>query len=220
MNDLIAVILMSKILHLPYCDKFGGIVRTIQRTTKDAEGNNVVIRIPVATAFNQYQGDIKDLDARREALDCDLKKKIMKEFLPESKLLGMVYFEDNGVQRDLNRRHSSIDFYNARLRLVGWFNTKKLKNEFSNTFRQEVILEITNNLISKRPSDYGKLKLINVTVDSVPELNASIFSGYDLNEQQTQFITPPYEFIAIDFNVAFGVVKNCIFNFTPEEIIC
>lgn len=220
MNDFIAMVLMAKLLHLDYIEKFGGIVKVTQRTTKNAEGDQITVRIPTATAFEQYQGNLKDLEERRESLNCDLKKKILKDFIPESKLLGMIYFEDNGIQVDYNRRHSSLIFYNSNIRLVAWFNQKNLKNEFDNNFRSEAMLEIINTLTTKIPVRHANLHLLSVSVDGIPSNDSSIFSNYDYNEAQTQFITAPYDFFAIDFNISFGVSKHCQVKFTPEEIIC
>jgi len=221
MNDFIAIVLMSKLLHLDYVEKFGGVVQTIQRTTKNQQGEQVVVRIPVSKAFRQFKDDQKDDQENRiEALRCGLNSKILEDFVPESKLSGLIYFEDNGVSPDPNKRHSMLDFWNARLRLVGWFNQKKFRNEFDSNFRSEAMLEIVQAIKTKRPVKQGVLHQFFVTVDSIPSIDASIFSSFDYNEAQSQFLTAPFDFFAIDLSISFATAKNCLINFTPEQIIC
>src|SRR5690606_18767785 len=179
MNDFIAVFLMSRLLHIPYVDKFGGIVQTIQRTTKSASGENVVVRLPVAKAFNQFEPSEDPESQRTELLKCGLVSKTLESMLPESKLSGLVYFEDNGVSPDINRRHSGINFFRSNIRVVGWFNQKKFRNEFDNNFRSEAMLEFMDSLETKRPiRKVGNFHNVNVAIDGMPSLDASIFSEY------------------------------------------
>lgn len=215
MNDYIAIVLMSKLLDINYIQKFGGIVQTIQRTALVGK-EKVNVKIPVAKAFRQY----KNITDRIEVLKCGLTSKILEDFIPESKLSGMVYFEDNGIGPDINKRHSSIDFYTSKLRLVGWFNQSLISNDFNNMFRTQAMNEILQAIITDRPENRSILKMLKVSVDNIPKADASIFSDYDYNEAQTQFITAPYDFFAVDLNVSFGIPKKCLIKFTPEEIIC
>lgn len=212
---------MTRLNDLPYVDKLGGIVQTIKRTTKDKEGNSIIYNIPVARNFRIYKKE-KDEDGDKilQMLSCYRNAKI-EDFVPESKLSGMIYFEDEGTTLDESKRHSAIKFWNSRLRLVGWFNQKKFRNEFDNNFRIEAIQEIINTITMKRPvQKVGDIFHFFVEVDSIPSLDASIFSQFDYNEAQTQFLTPPYDFFAIDLNISFGTARNCLINFIPEETTC
>lgn len=221
MNDFIAILLMSKLLDIDYIEKFGGTVQTIQCTTKNARNEDDIYRIPVAKAFHQFKDDKKDANENRiEILRCGLTKKILEDFVPESKLSGMVYFQDNGISPDTSRRHTGLNFWISKLRLIGWFNQKKFRNQFDNEFRSQAMLEIIGKITTRRPINQGVIKFLHVTVDNVPSTDASIFADYDFNESQNQFITAPYDFFAIDLNIAFGTPKNCLIQFTPEAIIC
>lgn len=222
MNDIIAIHIMSKLIGIEYVEKFGGVVQTIERTTLNARGESIAYRIPVAKAFHYFKDAEKDINENRiEVLNCGLKSAIMEDFLPESKISGMIYFEDNGVSVDTSKRHSGLNFFNSKLRLVGWFNQKKFREIFDNDFRSKAMIEIMNKILTKRPIKQGNLSQMMVRISSIPPLDSGIFSSYDFNESQTQFLTAPYDFFAIDLDISFAIPKNCSeIKFIPEEVIC
>lgn len=218
MNDELAMIMMSRLLHLDYIEKFGGIVQTkIKTDSRVGSKERVQNKLPTARVFRRFKASDDPLQCdREEIVSCGLKSNIIEPFLPESKLKGMIYFEDQGVQPDTGRRHTSLNFFRSTLRLVGWFNQKRLSNEFDNAFRSKAISEIVSH-ITRRYRNTELIKMMDVSFDGIPELDASIFSEYDFNEAQTQFLTEKYDFFAINFEVTFAMSKKCFVPFKVEQ---
>lgn len=203
MNKYISLILMQRLLDLPYIDKPGGMVQTLKKVIPNAEGKPVVKRIPFSAVH-------------QAPANCDLSQATALQFVPESKLKGMFYFEDNGSSPDTGIRTTSLTHWRSRLRMVVWLNQKKLTETYDITFASKVMNEMIGKLLV-RSENHEYFKLLSIEVGNIAPQTASIFSDWDYNEEETQFLMPPYDFFAVDFDIRFGIPRNCIVPVIPAE---
>lgn len=195
---------MNRLLTLPYIEKFGGVVQTIQKVIPQEGNKSIVKRIPVSQVHQDQPCSLIDME--KETI----------QFLPESKLKGMLYFEDNGISLDTSKRSTSMNFYRSRMRLIVWLNQKLISPKFDIGLSSIAM----NEIISMLGVSYGSseiFKNMNVIVTNVPPANASLFSEYDYNEKETQFLMPPFDFFGIDLEIRFGISKGCKIVFTPTD---
>lgn len=202
------MVLMTRLLNLPYIDKYGGVVQTIQKVIPDATeaGKSIIKRIPISAVHQAPE-------------NCSLTEATSIHFIPEGNLKGLLYFEDGGSVLDTAKRHTGLNFYRSRLRLVVWLNQKKL----SETFNIELASVAMNEMISllcTTPANYDVFKNVTARVANIPPATSSLFSEYDYNEKETQFLMPPYDFFGIDLDVFFGIPKKCKVPFVPDAVTC
>lgn len=203
MNKYVSLVLMTRLLDLPYIDKYGGVVQVIQKLIP-TDGEKVVVkRIPISAVHEA-------------PANCNLTEATNIHFLPESKLKGMLYFEDGGSVIDGTKRHTGLTFWRSRLRLVVWLNQKLIKETFDIELASQAMNEMIT-LLCLPPANIEVLKNFSVKVASVPPATSAIFSDYDYNEKETQFLMPPFDFFAIDLDVFFGIPKGCVVPVTLAE---
>ena len=128
----------------------------------------------------------------------------------------MLYFEDNGSVLNLSVRHTGLNFWRSKLRLVVWMNQKLL----SETFNIELATLAMNEMITllcTNPVNQDVFKNFKAEVASIPPATSALFSQYDYNEKETQFLMPPYDFFAVDLEVSFGIPKGCRVPVIPDS---
>ncbi len=205
MNKQISQILMTRLITLPYIDKFGGVVQTLQKVIPMEGEKPIIKRIPFSNVHQTQPCELIEME------------RVNVQFIPEAKLKGMLYFEDNGLSMDNAKPSSSLNFYRSRLRLVVWLNQKKISPNFDIGLAAIAMNEMIGMLSITHYSNTDIFKNIRVTVSSIPPATASLFSEYDYNEKESQFLLPPYDFFAIDLEIRFGVPKGCKFEYLPSE---
>lgn len=204
MNKYLSLVLMTRLLNLPYIQKYGGIVQTIQKVIPVAGSDKPVIkRIPIS-AVHEAPANCQDLTTATSI-----------QFIPESKLKGMLYFEDGGSVMDTTKRHTGLVFWRSRMRLIVWMNQKLI----SETYNIELAAMAMNEMITllcTNPVNMDVFKSLQVKVASVPSATSALFSEYDYDEKETQFLMPPYDFFGIDLDVYFGIPKGCRVPVVPN----
>lgn len=187
---------MTRLLNLPFIEKYGGVVQTIQKVIPGTDGEkSVVKRIPISTVHQAPE-------------NCSLVDATSLHFIPESKLKGLLYFEDGGSVIDVSRRHTGLVYWRSRLRLVVWMNQKLLKEKYDIEMGSVAMNQIIGLLVTN-PENRDVFKALSARVASIPPATSALFSEYDYNEKETQFLMPPYDFFAIDLDVFFGIPKGC-----------
>jgi len=204
MNKYLSLVMMTRLLNLPYIEKYGGVVQTIQKVIPGTgdNGKAIVKRIPISAVHEA-------------PANCDLTEATSIHFIPEGKLKGLLYFEDGGSVMEPGKRHTGLTFWRSRLRLVVWMNQKLLKETFDIELGSVAMNEMISLLCTK-PVNYDVFKNMAVRVASIPPATSSLFSEYDYNEKETQFLMPPYDFFAIDLDVFFGIPKGCKVPVVPD----
>lgn len=176
-------------LDLSFVDKITGIVKPAQ-----ASIGGVVKTFPVA-----YNTDLSTCNDS-ELLD----------FVPDDRKISIIYFEDRGTS--MSRMENQSIYFTSNFTLVCWFNYKRLAGNMTNTSL------ITGNLIKYLPLVMGNVSpLIGVVLSVTGEQDntGGVFSKYSYIEEQTQFITYPYGYVALDLQAEYSVRKEC---FTDIEI--
>lgn len=208
MNKGLAHILLSKIGDIPFIDLYGGIVSIQEQvdSIRDDLGavRRVVKRYPVTCDFIQYG-------------DCGYDPGELVAMIPDSSRKGIIYFEDLGVQ-SLGMQSIWMR-YRSRIRLVCWLNTKYVDLNACGELTMPVITTIISRIGSVQFNQNNYLG-IQATVVAIPRQDKSIFAGYTYEEAYVQYLMPPFEYIAIDFDITYRVNPECISQIQLVEPLC
>lgn len=169
--------------------KVSGIIQVVERKI-ETTGGAVLKRIPVAPTAS--------------LINCELQLGSLVDMVPNSKNAGMVYFEDKGL-KPAPRRSSSVTFYKSDIRLVCWLNTKLLPVGVT---AQDVFSDLHRRVTQIRQNAVGDLRVVTA-IFTGSQRNESVFAEFDYDESQTQYLMPPYDFFAMDFEFTFGVPRGC-----------
>jgi hypothetical protein len=193
-NLIVNEIVKGLQLDLSFVDKITGIVKTAQASIGGA-----VKSFPVAHNINL------DTCNDSELLD----------FVPDNRKRSIIYFEDRGTT--MTRMENQSIYFTSNFTLVCWFNYKMLAGNMTNTS------QISGNLIKHLPVVMGNIPpLIGVVLSVTGEQanDGSVFSKYSYIEEQSQFITYPYGYVALDLSADFSVRKECIEDIQIQELSC
>lgn len=196
MSQAIAEILRRRIAGLSIVGKSAGLVRAVPI---DVKGKTK--RFPVAC-------NVEDPLACSHADLTDL--------VPDNRYPSIVYFEDLGSRREPVNRIVG-DRRIVRLRLVVWMDTTKLGDQCStgDAFQAEVERYINADRYDLHPF----LGLSHRVVSVVPK-SAAIFSKYNYDEVNRQYLTPPFDYFALDIEATYFVAPGCSDDIIPEPWGC
>lgn len=208
MTGLICEQLKTRITALPYADKTAGLtkvaVRRIEGTTED--GTKYLLqeqRFPIA--------------ANVTGSEC-WRTGTYKDLAPNSSLKSVVYFEQLTPETITPDSRNFIST-SAKLRLVAWFNLKKIG--IDGELPVEIKYELMGLLQSKitielNPIDSSVSFKINQII-----ADPSVFSKYSYEKALIEnMLLYPYSYFAIDFTANWLLQPNC-YTFTPlTEIVC
>lgn len=139
----------------------------------------------------------------------------MLDYVPDEKKISIIYFEDRGTS--MTKMENQSVYFTANFTLICWINYKRIAGCLTNTS------QIVGNLIKYLPVVMGNIPpLIGVVVSVTGEQSndGSIFSKYSYMEDQTQFITYPYGYVALDLSADFSVRKECFEDLEICTAIC
>jgi hypothetical protein len=193
-NLIVDQIVTGLKLDLSFTDKITGIVKPAKI---DIAG--VIKTFPVA--YNTDPTTCND----SELLD----------YVPDDKKISIIYFEDRGTQ--MNRMENQSVYFTANFTLVCWFNYKRLAGNMTNTSL------ITGNILKYLPVVIGNITpLIGVVLSVTGEQDntGGVFSKYTYIEEQSQFITYPYGYVALDMSAEFSVRRECFEDIETQELSC
>ena len=184
-----------------YVDLFGGYTRLAQ-VKKTVGDKQTILRFPMS------------------CLNADLcyNSKNYLELLPSDKYKSVAYFEQlsSAQSRPITDKYPDkfkAKLWNARLRLVFWYNMKKLGYDTCS-----ISDHVSNDLIECFSQKYALNSPINVhevqwIVDRVVYHDVNdVFGRYSYSDIAVAFGMPPYEFFAIDFNVIWTVFGDCVLS--------
>lgn len=195
MNRALAEILLSKLNTATYIDKKAGIVYPFEKVVVPETGPKVVKRIPVA--YINEENVIMIPDGRNKC---------------------MVYFEDKGISSPSKVGRGWQ--YVSNMRLVCWLNSKLISGQPDSTLVAMIITDITDKLTGFGHFNSTPFTRILPKVTQVPAQDKSIFSKYDYEEKDIQYLMQPYDYFAIDLNISFTIPVSCLNSITvtpPEE---
>lgn len=195
MNGRIASLLQDRISGFSYVDKIAGLVRAL---TKQREGKDITIPVGV--------GVIDDLQ-------CD--ESTQRDMIPDNAYRCMVYFEDRGL-RKIVQRTRGVSF-ESRLRLVCWINVEKLNGDVAaaDKIMQQFIGSLTSNLYND-----GPFIGVRHQVEAIPERGKTLFSAYTYPEGVRQYLMLPYDAFAIDIVTALRIRPGCEDEVVENDVAC
>lgn len=197
MNSGIANYLKSKLDSLVFVDLMAGMVRPVSKKIP-SEGKTVTKTFPLPCGVSETCGDGE-----------------LYSLIPNNKRKSIFFFEDNGcrlIAHDRNGQH-----WESNLRLIGWVNTKKF-NPQSCDLSNYIVQSLTTSL-PFAVANYSPFIGVQVVAVSQDPKSPAIFSRYSFNEFY-QFLTPPYDYFALNITTRFTVKGNCLIEITESEAVC
>lgn len=190
MNRELCIILRDRIKDLPFVDLISGVVRTQVYNNAGPNNKKLTIKMPVS------------IDAI--GANCEGKEVAM---LPDTKRKSVIYFEENGISTyGMTRRNQ----YASNIRLVCWLNRANVSSDMYTqigTAEAQIIDRLTR---FANPLNAGIFTRLTCSLVRVVPQNDTIFSKYTYDEQRRQYLSPPYDFFAIDLRAQFIVSAACL----------
>lgn len=204
MNKEISNILKDRLCGLPFVEQLGGMVQTVE--------------------FKQPNGD-NNVTTKRMPISCDAelgpKGKATQEmaFVPNSKKLGILYFEDLGISF-VDRVSGGAIQYKSRLILVCWMNRARLTGNSYTEISSYCITSILGKLKIKTIANECNFSRFMVTPGRILQQDSSVFSRYTYDESITQYLRPPFEFFGIELTVDYCIHPDCLNDIKFKEPVC
>lgn len=124
--------------------------------------------------------------------------------VPDACQSGIAYFDT--IQNKALQELSGTGGYSyaANVRLVVWINTERLAGYTPGAAMASCVSALTGF-----SGSFGLIK--NVKVEPVAEAlkSPSIFMKYTYDEAQLQYLMPPYDYFAFDFNFKYILSNSC-----------
>ena len=134
--------------------------------------------------------------------------------LPDSKLMSIMFFEDNGF-RQVGYYPRYMEF-EADLRLVVWWNYEKVNVNVSSP--TTLVTSILKKLVGYLPNTNNYNALIVEYLGQ--EQRTAPYDRYTLSEAEHQYMTYPYDAVVLNFRVNFRMALDCIDLITIEPKVC
>ncbi len=196
MVNLIVNEIVSQLAALTFLDKITGITKVA--SVSDGAGN--IQKFPIA--LNTDVSTCSDSQ--------------LLDYVPDSTKTSIIYFEDRGTQVT-GWQDGAIGF-TANFTLICWFNYNKINPALTNTSL------IAANLIKLLP--FGNMGNIYPLMGIFLELTSQqsneggVFGKYSYKEEINQFITYPYDYVALDLKADFRVRPECVDDLTLNPAEC
>ena len=206
MNQQIADILKGYISGVNFVDHITGLIQVgyltqgevMKKTGSQFKfGELTQIKVPMSMGY----------------MDCTTDKPYSYDlYYPDKKYKSVIFFEDGGVR--MVAQHRTQTDYIASLRLVCWFNKKKINPNA--TCNQ--LIQVLNDLILDVHPNTADFNRIYVEIKGQQEHSETIYSKYDLDVGMYQFMMWPYDLFAIDYDISFSV--TCFEEVEINPVIC
>lgn len=134
--------------------------------------------------------------------------------VPNSKYKSIIYFEDLGTRLEETTSHRMK--FKSRLRIVCWYNYKKLNIGMYNDFL--LIGEMVKLLRVSPVDSVGYMQKVWYEFDEQEEKDGSIFDKYDYDDRM-QYLTYPYDYFSFIVTAEFFVTNDCltVVTLNPEQ---
>ena len=208
MINLICEQLKTRLAALPYAEKTAGLVKiAVRRIEGESEDGTKYLlqeqRFPIAANVN--------------GAEC-WRSGTYKDLAPNTSLKSVTYFEQVSPET-ITPETKPFTGTSVKLRLVGWFNLKKLgvTGELPPQIKYEIMSLLQNSVtvtIGARTENV-RLNVNQVITDP------SVFAKYSYEKAIIEnMLLYPYSYFAIDFTATWLLQPNC-YTFTPlTEIAC
>lgn len=183
MNEVLAALFAARVAAaLPFLDRVTGLARLYTKPVLDGD-TPTTVKLPIPVTFT--------------AADCE---KDDQYLVPDAKTVGILFFEDGGVQPLVNAQHpANLSFRQASLRLLLWINPRLVRNPL-NEVQLVLLLERALKVGNPRWTS-GDFLDINTTYNLLPA-ETSLYGRYSF-ASETPLLLPPYRLLGLDLRVQF-----------------
>lgn len=121
--------------------------------------------------------------------------------VPDEKFKSIIYFEEIS---NVIESQSNYDYQmSADVRLVGWFNLKKInQNVTADTLMRLILQSINENV-----PEFGGVFNVKIRLTGFENKSPQIFSAYTYDEAETQYLLFPYDYGSLRFTVTYRMNK-------------
>lgn len=196
MVNLIVNEIVDSLAALPFVDKITGIVK--RATVSDQLGN--IKTFPVALNLDVSQCSDSEL----------------LDYVPDSTKTSIIYFEDRGVS--FNGCDSSGLQFTANFLLVCWFNYLKINPTLTNT--SQIVANIIKYLPLGNMGNISPISAVYLEIGSQEPNTGAIFSPYSYKEEVSQYITYPYDYVALNLRADYKLRVDCVEDITLDPAEC
>lgn len=191
MNEHVTNLLAEQLIALPFVTKAAGVIQVLKLPKNDGKTQNV----PVVKAVFRKAGHPEICENEGIYLDV----------LPNGAETGIIYFEDLGAK--LENINDYIAQITGRLKLVAWFDFKKIGGTVTLTDLQQAVLATLANY--KIPSsDYISSAVLKV--EGIDSKRPDPFDKYGLDESNVQYITHPFDYFSLALYYVASVSRRCV----------
>ena len=171
---------------LNFADLVAGIVTPATKKIINSEGNATIKIFPIYenTPSQCSSGDYVTL-------------------IPDEKYKSIIYFEEvNSII--ISQSNYEIKF-RADVRLVGWFNLKKI----STTVTSDKLSALILRNVPQSIADFDNIYNVNILFNGFENKNPLVFSAYTYDESETQYLLFPYDYCSMRFNIEYSLGRSC-----------
>lgn len=192
----VANILKGRLINLPFLHTVAGLAQPVidSKYAGDQENQKIQRKLPVSYDIEDGVGE--------------------RALVPDGTKKGILYFEDYGTQPDTGTKVRAGQLaLITRMRVVCWVNKQKIL-EGDNVKYDEVTASFVADIVARLVSGSAINSTIGisrlfVTLAGLPIQDANIFSRYNYDEAELQYLRPPYEYFAIDLQCKYWVSQTC-----------
>jgi len=130
--------------------------------------------------------------------------------VPDEKFKSVVYFEE--ISNTVISETSLEVKMEGLVRLVGWFNRKKINV----TDTTDTMLRLIFQTIPQYINNFGEMYDIRISFGGFENKSPSIFSGYTYDEAETQYLIFPFDYGSMLFNVNY-TINRCVTDITVAD---
>lgn len=193
----VASIMKDRVSSLPFLDVIAGVAQPVI-DVKFRNGDNMKIEKKMPVSYDLVGGKSAILGMERQLVPDQSKKSIL-------------YFEDFGTTQDTGARASALTMsYISTIRLVCWINKTKMVQYKYREITAQCIAQINRALITGTSINSDGITRLMISLNRIPIQNADIFSRYNYDEAELQYLRPPFEYFAIDYTCKYRVKESCL----------
>ena len=192
-------VLRNKLVALSFADLVAGLVQPVIDTRYSEENTPVSKRMPVTYDWiAKYGEDLTNIVGSEMQL------------CPNENRKSVMYFEDLGTTQDTSVRvPANMMAYSSRVRLVVWLNKLQIGKQTTSEVTGTCIAEILRKLSVGAVINEGNITRCFCTLSQMAIQDAAIFSRYNYDEAETQYLRPPFEYFALDFTCRYVYRIGC-----------
>ena len=194
-------IVKARIAPLSFVDTLAGLTRIVRRKIKTTDGTKVQT-FPVGCDVTAVQCEAEDF----------------MPLHPDNTKKTVIWFEDpQNEGATVVRDDKDRIYFRARPWMIVWINKKELGKTdcyISGDIMQAILKEVGFVNTQNEGNYLGfKAKPIREVKDQ------NFFTKYSWNEEITQYLMHPYDYMAIQFEITWHMHRNCVNEFTPDTPI-